>query len=157
MRIILDLLFENDYHSCRCHMNPSSNSSHGTLSLIKLITCLATLVSSVVFFMSKDGRYSPVAGMPRRVYVQGWTADFCSMQNLHFPHPCGSYSPVAGTIFCSCKNCISTILGGHAKEGICPGVDGRFLLSAIAPCIALTCTSMYKHAKSAFPTSMWVV
>jgi hypothetical protein len=123
MRIILDLSFENDYHSCRCHMNPSSNSSHGTLSLIKLITCLATLVSSVVFFMSKEGRqiFAPCKICISHIHVgriARWQGQFFALGNCSL-HCSNMYIHVL-----ACKNCISTIRGGHAKEGICPRMDG---------------------------------
>jgi len=34
------------------------------------------------------------------------------------------YDAVPWTVFCSCKNCISTIHGGHGKARICPGMNG---------------------------------
>jgi len=39
------------------------------------------------------------------------------------------YDAVPWTIFCSCKNCISTVRGGHGKERRCQ--DERLIF---APC-----------------------
>jgi hypothetical protein len=87
------------------------------------------------------------------VVWRGAKGNFLLLQKLHFHHPWWSwqgaymfrpnsrfllhakpafptsmwlYGAVPRTFFCSCKNCISTIHGGHGKERICSGRAAGF-------------------------------